>query len=84
MNCTEQELIDFFRTLYDSEEEIQEIRESIKDDLNDFATKSEIDKKALNSAFSYFKKYAKGKSNSREMEETSVLNDIIDRHMSVE
>lgn len=84
MNVNESELMNFFKSLYSIEEDINEQKEDIKDQLKGYAENAEVSPKALRAAYSYFKKIAAGKTKQSDLDEEGMLTSIIDKYMIVE
>lgn len=83
MNAQNDELIDFFKALYSNEQEADDIKAGIKDDLKSFASKIEASPKAVNAAYALFKKYASGKQTQQEGDEYYTLAEAVKDHFDI-
>lgn len=84
MNFQENELIDFFRSLFTEEQEMDEIRRGIADDLKSWSEAHEANPKVVKAAYNYYKKLASGKDRTDEIEATEELKGIVYKYLSVE
>lgn len=84
MNFQENELIDLFRSLFTEEQEADEIRRSIADDLKSWSEAHEANPKVVKAAYNYYKKLASGKDRTDEIEAAEELKGIVYKYLSVE
>ena len=62
MKVNTNDLIEFFEGLYAEEEQADEIKKQIREDLKGFADQLGVGVKSLTSTYSLFKKYRSGKN----------------------
>lgn len=76
------DLIAFFQVLLSDENEIEDIKTGIKENLKDFADQHDIDAKAVSDAYALFKKMNKrvGKSTN---EDYSELSSIVEAYFNI-
>ena len=84
MNFQENELIDFFKGIFTEEQEIEETRRGIADDLKSWSEAHEANPKVVKAAYNYYKKLASGKDRTDEIEATEELKGIVYKYLSVE
>lgn len=84
MNFQENELIDLFRSLFTEEQEADEIRRGIADDLKSWSEAHEANPKVVKAAYNYYKKLASGKDRTDEIEAAEELKGIVYKYLSVE
>lgn len=77
-------LIKFFGAVYNEEEEANEIKKGIADDLKSFAENNEIEPKAIKSAYSLYKRYKSGKNTAKDCEDYSEMSGIIENFFATE
>lgn len=77
MKATTNELLEFFKGIYQDDKEADEIKAGIRDDLKSYAEEIETDAKSLRSAYSLFKKYADGHLSSEKSNDYSELTNIV-------
>ena len=83
MQINENELIEIFSSCWEEEKEISEIRESVKNILNDFSKAHNINPKSLKAAYKLFCKYAEGKQDADESDDYSELSNIVDNYFNL-
>lgn len=82
MQLNNEELINFFCGLFAEEQEADEIKRGIRDDLKSYAENHEINPKAMTAAYSLYKKYKGGKSSAAECEDLSELSGIVEAYFA--
>lgn len=82
MNVSVDELLKFFEIEYVEETSADEIKKGVREDLKSFAEEHEINSKAINTAYTLFKKYRSGKYTSNECDEISELSNAVDEYFS--
>ena len=71
-------LIKFFNAIYDEEEEANETKKGLYEDLKSFAENNEIEPKAMKSAYALYKRYKSGKNTAKDCEDYSEMSGIIE------
>ena len=84
MNFQENELIDLFRSLFTEEQEAENIRRGIADDIKSWSEAHEANPKVVKAAYNYYKKLASGKGRTDEIEAAEELKGIVYKYLSVE
>lgn len=77
-------LIEFFGAIYNEEEEANEIKKGIAEDLKSFAENNEIEPKAMKSAYALYKRYKSGKNTAKDCEDYSEMSGIIENFFATE
>lgn len=80
----EQNLIQFFEAIYGNEQEADEIKKGISEDLKSYAQNNEINPKAMKTAYALFKKFRSGKNTAVECEDYAELSGIIENYFASE
>lgn len=75
-------LIELFNSLWDLEQEANEIKKDISDQLKGYAENIEISPKAIKSAWTLFKKYKGGKNTQQDVEDYSEASGIIENYFA--
>ena len=78
----ESELIEFFEGEYSQDISADEVKKSIRDEFKFYAKEHQISLKSLNSAYNLFKRYKSGKETSTDINDTALLNDIVESYFS--
>lgn len=73
----EDKLIEFYSSLYNLEEQANEIKQDVRDQLKSYASSEEISSKAINSGYNLFKRYKNGKSTQDEIDDYSAIESTI-------
>ena len=82
MKVNTNDLIEFFEGLYTEEEQADEIKKQIREDIKGFAESLEVGCKSLTSAYSLYKKYRSGKNTNFECGEYAELSGIVEGYFS--
>ena len=77
-----EKLIKFFDAQYFTEQEADELKKGIRDDLAEFAKNNEIEPKAIKSAYALYKRYKGGKNSQKDCEDYSELSGIIENYFA--
>lgn len=77
-------LIAFFDAIYKEDEEANEIKKGISEDLKSFAENNEIEPKAMKSAYALYKRYKSGKNTAKDCEDYSEMSGIIENFFATE
>lgn len=77
-------LIAFFDAIYKEDEEANEIKKGIAEDLKSFAENNEIEPKAMKSAYALYKRYKSGKNTAKDCEDYSEMSGIIENFFATE
>jgi len=80
----EQNLIKFFEAIYGNEQEADEIKKGISENLKSYAQNNEINPKAMKTAYALFKKFRSGKNTAVECEDYAELSGIIENYFASE
>lgn len=75
-------LIRFFEAEYCDEQEADDIKKGISEDMKSFAENNQISPKSLKSAYSLYKKFRSGKNTSEECSDYAELSGIIENHFA--
>lgn len=73
-----QKLMDFFAAEFAEEQEADEIKKGISDDMKSYAENIEVSPKAIKSAYALYKKYKSGKHTAADCEDYSQMSGIIE------
>lgn len=84
MNFQENELIDFFKGIFTEEQEADEIKRGLADDIKSWSEAHEASPKVVKAAYNYYKKLASGKDRTDEIEAAEELKGIVYKYLSVE
>lgn len=77
-------LITFFDAIYKEDEEANDIKKGITDDIKSFAENNEIEPKAMKSAYALYKRYKSGKNTAKDCEDYSEMSGIIENFFATE
>ena len=80
----EQNLIQFFEAIYGNEQEADEIKKGISEDLKSYAQNNEINPKSMKTDYALFKKFRSGKNTAVECEDYAELSGIIENYFASE
>ena len=80
----EQNLIQFFEAIYGNEQEPDEIKKGISEDLKSYAQNNEINPKSMKTDYALFKKFRSGKNTAVECEDYAELSGIIENYFASE
>ena len=82
MKVNTNDLIEFFEGLYVEEEQADEIKKQIREDLKGFADQLGVGAKSLASTYTLFKKYRSGKNTNFECGEYAELSGIVEGYFA--
>jgi hypothetical protein len=82
MKVNTNDLIEFFEGLYVEEEQADEIKKQIREDLKGFADQLGVGAKSLASTYALFKKYRSGKNTNFECGEYAELSGIVEGYFA--
>ena len=77
-------LIAFFDAIYKEDEEANDIKKGIAEDIKSFAENNEIEPKAMKSAYALYKRYKSGKNTAKDCEDYSEMSGIIENFFATE
>ena len=77
-------LIEFFDAIYKEDEEANDIKKGIAEDIKSFAENNEIEPKAMKSAYALYKRYKSGKNTAKDCEDYSEMSGIIENFFAIE
>ena len=75
-------LITFFNGLYTEDQEADEIKKGISEDLKEYAKNIEVSPKAIRSAWTLFKKYKGGKNSQQDVDDYSEISGVIENYFA--
>lgn len=76
------QLIEFFEAEYCQDEEANEIKKAISDELKSFAENNSISPKSIKTAFNLYKKFRSGKSTQEDCSDYSEMSGIIEEYFA--
>ena len=82
MKVNTNDLIEFFEGLYVEEEQADEIKKQIREDLKGFADQLQVGAKSLASTYALYKKYRSGKNTNFECGEYAELSGIVEGYFA--
>lgn len=82
MQLNNEELINFFCGIFTEEQEADEIKRGIRDDLKSYSESHEINPKAMSAAYALYKKYKGGKSTAESLDDLSELSGVIEAYFA--
>lgn len=80
MVLDEKQLLQFFEAEFSQEQEADEIKKNVSEELKAFAENIEADVKSVKSAYALFKKYRSGKNTQMACEDYLQLSNVVDSY----
>lgn len=77
------EMLALFNALYSQEEEANDIKREVADNLKSYAEQIGTDAKNLKAAYTLYKKYASGKNFQDDCDDYAELSEIVTSHFAM-